>query len=163
MPQRKEPRGSLAMAAGLWRLALTNKLLRLLDRRKATNGLALKTLVQQGNQWRQNVEVFVNDGWYVAKSWIICYDEGPGTRGTRWQVAARIRSGRVFGVNAWVRVMLCTSATYWLRKNKILFPFKFVKIRFEFIRTLFFYFCFFNYFFFYWPRMSFIRILLITL
>ena len=37
----------LVMVAALWSLALTNILLRLLDRRKATNGLALKTLVQR--------------------------------------------------------------------------------------------------------------------
>ena len=40
----------------------TNILLRLLDRRKATKGLALKTLVQRGDELSQNVEVFVNDG-----------------------------------------------------------------------------------------------------
>ena len=38
------------MVAGLRSLALTNKLLRLLDRRKATRGLALKTLLQRGDE-----------------------------------------------------------------------------------------------------------------
>ena len=35
------------MVAALYSLALTNILRRLLDRRKATNGLAFKTLVQR--------------------------------------------------------------------------------------------------------------------
>ena len=43
-------------------LALTNILLRLLDCRKVTKGLALKTLVQRGDELRQNVEVFGSDG-----------------------------------------------------------------------------------------------------
>ena len=39
------------MVAGLRSLALTNKLqLRLLDRRKATRGLALKMLLQRGDE-----------------------------------------------------------------------------------------------------------------
>ena len=49
-PQWKEPRGWLVMVAGLRSLALSNKLLRLLDRRKATRGLALKTLLQRGDE-----------------------------------------------------------------------------------------------------------------
>ena len=40
----------IAAVDGLCSLALTNILLRLLDRRKATKGLALKTLVQRGDE-----------------------------------------------------------------------------------------------------------------
>ena len=37
-------------------------LLRLLDRRKVTKGLALKTLVQRGDEDKMFSEVLVNDG-----------------------------------------------------------------------------------------------------
>ena len=50
LPQRKEPRCTLAAVDGLCSLALTNILLRFLDRRKATKGLALKTLLQRGDE-----------------------------------------------------------------------------------------------------------------
>ena len=51
LPHRKEPRGWL-VCEGLRSLALTSNLLRLLVRRKATKGAALKTLAQRTDEDR---------------------------------------------------------------------------------------------------------------
>ena len=50
-PHRKEQWGGV-LCVGLGSLALTNKLLRLLVRRKATRGVALKTLAHRGDEDR---------------------------------------------------------------------------------------------------------------
>ena len=65
---------------------------------------------------------------------MLCSEELPGlyvmTRGTScgWLIV-----GVSLGVSAWVRVMLCTRATSWLRKDK-LYP-RLLTVRFEFVRT----------------------------
>ena len=50
-PHRKDPWGRL-FCVGLRSLALTSKSLRLLVRRKATRGVALKTFAQRGDEDR---------------------------------------------------------------------------------------------------------------
>ena len=50
LPDRKEPWSGFFV--GLGSMALTNKFLRLLVRRKATRGVALKTLARRGDEDR---------------------------------------------------------------------------------------------------------------
>ena len=60
---------------GLRGLALTSILLRLLERRKATIGLPWK-YVSRAEWCRKNVDMFADNGWYIAEGWVVCDDEG---------------------------------------------------------------------------------------